>query len=57
MHEAAHFARRKENAVGHALDAKEAVAGAMRADGSFDDVTWVNCKSVRRARSADPSAP
>src|SRR5688572_8969422 len=57
MHEAAHFPRRKKHAIRHAFDTKESVAGAMRADRSFDDVAWMNCECVGRVSAAAATTP
>jgi hypothetical protein len=57
VHDSAHLRRRNEDAVLQTLDAKKAVAGAIRADGPFDRAAWLRGDAVPRlvaltARSA-----
>ncbi len=46
----AHLARRQKHAIGHSLDTKEPVAGAMRAHGAFDDVAGLYLATAVRPR-------
>src|SRR5207244_324403 len=50
MHQAAHLARREEDAVAHSFDAQKTVACAMRADGAFDDIARPHLQRVAARR-------
>jgi hypothetical protein len=46
VHDAAHFSGGDEDAVFQAFDAEEAVAGAVRGDGTFDHASGVGAYGV-----------